>query len=88
MIATLYVKRNGSDPEARILLSRLNKEGFSSLKDLFIEKVFRFEGISVQETMELSSLLCHPGSESMSVSHRVRSDEIVSRPVGIGALCA
>jgi phosphoribosylformylglycinamidine synthase len=65
LIPTLYVRRIGDDPEALILLRRLKAEGFNKLKNLFIEKVFRLEGITQNQTKTLILLFCNPITESI-----------------------
>ncbi len=66
MISTLYTQRGKDDPEAHILLRRLQSEGFLNLRNLFIEKVFRLEGIDQQQALRLTPLLCHPMTENIS----------------------
>ncbi len=66
MITTLYLRRIGDDPNAHILLQRLQAEGFQDLKHLVIEKVFRLEGITPQQAQALEPLFCHPRSEKMT----------------------
>ena len=66
MITTLYIRRIGDDPNAHILLQRLQAEGFQDLKHLVIEKVFRLEGVTPQQARTLEPLFCHPRSEKMT----------------------
>ena len=66
MISTIYICRTGDDPNAQILVKRLQSEGFDILQDLIIEKTFRLEGITQQQADSLRPLLCHPKSETMT----------------------
>ena len=68
MISTLYQRRTGDNPEARILLLRLRTEGFNELSDLRIERVFRLEGITEEEALLLKPLFSHPSAE-ISTTH-------------------
>ena len=66
MISTIYICRTGDDPNAQILVKRLQSEGFDILQDLIIEKAFRLEGITQRQADSLRPLLCHPKSETMT----------------------
>ncbi|MBN2029711.1 hypothetical protein JW824_05645 [bacterium] len=74
MISTLYTQRGKDDPEAHILLRRLRSEGFLHLRNLFIEKVFRLEGINQQQALKLTPLFCHPITENISPQSALRRE--------------
>lgn len=66
MISTLYLRRTRDDPQAQILLQRLQMEGFCRLQSLLIEKVFRLEGITQKEAISLKPLFCNPSTETLT----------------------
>ncbi|MBN2415986.1 hypothetical protein JXO52_09095 [bacterium] len=68
MITQLCSRRTGDDPEADILHRKLLHEGYTSLTQVRIERVFRLEGIGPAEALKLAPLLCNPSAESLSES--------------------
>jgi phosphoribosylformylglycinamidine synthase II len=68
VISTLYVRRTDDDPEARLLFKRFQDEGFNKLTDLKIERVFRLEGIEMEDAIHLETLLCNPSTETLQSS--------------------
>ncbi len=65
-ITTLYVCRK-DDPEARRLLNRFRKQGYSGLTDIVIERVFYLEGLdSKDEVQKLIPLFVNPVYETYS----------------------
>jgi len=74
LITNLYLRRTGDDPEAQILLKRLQHEGYKKLSAIQIEKVFRLEGIDDAAAKKLSPLLCNPSAESLT-SHSTLQDK-------------
>jgi phosphoribosylformylglycinamidine synthase II len=73
LISSLYIRKKILDPEADILLKRLHLEGFSQIRRLVIERVYRLEGISAEESARLSPLFCHPGFETVSSDSTLKS---------------
>ncbi|MFO7890067.1 MAG: AIR synthase-related protein [bacterium] len=74
MISTIYVHRVKDDPKAEVLLHHFTAEGYHSLQNLIIEKVFRFEGIHTKEAFQLKPLLCHPETEEIA-AHSVLDEK-------------
>ncbi len=66
MISSIYVHRIKDDPKAEVLLHHFTAEGYHSLQNLIIEKVFRFQGINIKQAFQLKPLLCHPETEEIS----------------------
>ncbi len=75
MINSLYVRRSGDDPEATILLQKLQHQGYSRLNDLKIEKVYRLEGSTPEQNRLLYPLFCNSSAEIISESTGLRSED-------------
>jgi phosphoribosylformylglycinamidine synthase II len=66
LISHRYLRRIDDDPEAQILLQRLQNEGYRHLKNIWIERVFRLENGSETHTDQLDPLLCNPVAEKLT----------------------
>ncbi|MBN1779801.1 hypothetical protein JW948_01625 [bacterium] len=66
MILHRYLRRKNDDPEAHVLQERLLKEGYSTLKNILIERVFRLENINENDADKLGPLLCNPVAEQLT----------------------
>lgn len=75
LISTLFIRRTGDDPQAKILLNRLQAEGNNQLKNLTIEKVVRLEGIDEKQAKKLDRLFCHPISETLTSHSTLHESE-------------
>jgi len=68
VITTVYVIRTGENPKAAWLLKKLHHEKYSELKNIYIETVYRLEGIDQTDAGRLSPLFHNPASEKISFS--------------------
>ena len=71
LIVVKYLKRKGDDPAAEVLLKRLQSEGIDALKTIYIERVFRLEGISEEDGNRLHPLLCDAVVEKIADSSQL-----------------
>ncbi len=67
MISTIYLRRVKDDPEAEVLFHHFKAEGYNALQAIVMEKVFRFEGITKNQALNLRPLLCHPETEEIAI---------------------
>jgi phosphoribosylformylglycinamidine synthase II len=75
LISHRYLRRIDDDPEARILLQRLQNEGYRCLKNIWIERVFRLENGSETHTDQLDPLLCNPVAEKLTKESTLNPQE-------------
>jgi phosphoribosylformylglycinamidine synthase II len=73
LISTFYIRRKSDDPAAEILFNRLKTEGHPSLREVWMERVVRLEGLNEAQSDRLTPLLCNPVSET--ISHRTALEE-------------